>query len=116
MTTSNHTRSTRLAKTKIHQRQLKVREAFHPYQLNQNPNQRSKIGEIHLKGHWLIEAGFDIDTSVNVRVMEGCLVLTSAAQIEATPTGFAQLNQREQRVITEVIEEFLVKYKKQAAN
>ena len=78
MTNRNHTPSNHSAKTKIHQRQLKVRETFHAYQLNQNPHQRSPIGEIHLKGHWLIEAGFTIDTKVKVRVMEGCLVLTAS--------------------------------------
>ena len=65
-----------MAKTKNHQRQLKVREAYHSYQLNQNHHQRTPIGEIHLKGHWLIQAGFEIDSPMKVRVMEGCLVLT----------------------------------------
>jgi len=77
MTKRNHTPTTRQTKTKIEQRQLKVRETFHAYQLNQNPNQRSPIGEIHLKGHWLIKAGFEINTPVKVRVMDGCLVLTT---------------------------------------
>lgn len=31
---------------------------------------------IQLKGHWLNQAGFQINTPVKVRVMEGCLVLT----------------------------------------
>jgi hypothetical protein len=56
-------------------RQLKVKAAYHSYQLNQNP--RTPIGEIQLKGKWLIEAGFGIDTPVMVRVMEGCLVVTT---------------------------------------
>ena len=30
-----------------------------------------------LKGHWLIQAGFTIDSPVKVRIMQGCLVLTS---------------------------------------
>ena len=76
MTTGNDTLALPLAKTKTHQRQLKVREAYHSYQLSQNCNQRTPIGEIHLKGHWLIQAGFDIDMPVKVRVMEGCLVVT----------------------------------------
>jgi hypothetical protein len=29
-----------------------------------------------MKGHWLDQAGFTINTPVTVRVMEGCLVLT----------------------------------------
>ncbi|MFS1523876.1 SymE family type I addiction module toxin [Microbulbifer sp. 2304DJ12-6] len=31
---------------------------------------------IQMKGHWLRQAGFEINTSVKVRVMAGCLVLT----------------------------------------
>ncbi len=57
-------------------RQYKVRETYHSYQLKQNSRDRTPIGEIHLKGNWLIQAGFDIDTPVKVRVMEGCLVVT----------------------------------------
>ncbi|WP_353669768.1 SymE family type I addiction module toxin [Marinomonas sp. THO17] len=32
---------------------------------------------MHLVGHLLIKAGFEIDSPVKVSVMEGCLVLTS---------------------------------------
>ena len=77
MTKEHDTQALRLAKTKNQQRQLKVRESYHSYQLSQNCHQRTPIGEIHLKGHWLIKAGFEIDSPVKVRVMEGCLVLTS---------------------------------------
>ncbi len=77
MTKNNHTPSTHEAEIKFKQRQLKVCEAYHSYQLNQHPNHRSPVGEIHLKGHWLIEAGFNINTAVKVRVMNGCLVLTA---------------------------------------
>ena len=35
---------------------------------------------IQMKGHWLDQAGFSIDTPVTVRVMEGCLVLTTEQQ------------------------------------
>lgn len=77
MSTHHDTQALRLPKTKAHQRQLKVREAYHSYQLNQNTLERTPIGEIHLKGHWLIQAGFEIDTPVKVRVMEGCLVVTA---------------------------------------
>jgi len=108
MTTNNHTPTTRSTKTKIHQRQLKVREGLHAYQLNQNPSQRTDVAEIQLKGHWLIEAGFAIDAPVTVRVMEGCLVLTTPQQA-AMSTQFNQLKQREQQVITEVMDGFLVK-------
>jgi hypothetical protein len=32
---------------------------------------------IQLKGYWLQQAGFAINTPVKVRVMDGCLVLTT---------------------------------------
>lgn len=66
-----------LRETKNQERQLKIREAYHSYQPSQNCHQRTPISEIHLKGHWLIQARFEIDSPVKVRVMEGCLVLTS---------------------------------------
>jgi uncharacterized protein (DUF433 family) len=31
---------------------------------------------IQIKGYWLQQAGFEINTPVKVRVMKGCLVLT----------------------------------------
>ncbi|MEJ2611495.1 MAG: SymE family type I addiction module toxin [Candidatus Thiodiazotropha sp.] len=32
---------------------------------------------MQLKGHWLQQAGFEINALVKVRVMNGCLVLTT---------------------------------------
>lgn len=77
MTDDDDTPALRSAKIQAHQRQLKVRGAYHSYQLQQNCRDRTPIGEIHLKGHWLIQAGFEIDTPVRVRVMAGCLVVTA---------------------------------------
>ncbi len=74
MTEQHHKPGACLCKLKK-QRRLKVREGYHSYQLSQH--QRTPIGEIQLKGHWLIQAGFAIDTPVTVRVMEGCLVVTT---------------------------------------
>ncbi|WP_425428402.1 SymE family type I addiction module toxin [Agarilytica rhodophyticola] len=54
-----------------------MKETYQCYQLSQRCHQRTLIGEIHLKGHWLTKARFEIDSPVKVRVMEGCLVLTS---------------------------------------
>lgn len=67
MATCNSTSDARLCKIKKYRR-LKVREAYHSYQLSQNTPQRTTIGQIDLKGHWLIQAGFTIDTPVTVRV------------------------------------------------
>lgn len=77
MTDDDDTPALCSAKIQAHQRQLKVREAYHSYQLQQSCRDRTPIGEIHLKGHWLIKAGFEIDTPVRVRVMAGCLVVTA---------------------------------------
>ena len=77
MTTQHHTRASCSAKPLSRQRQLKVRETYHTYQLRQSCNDRTPIGEIDLKGHWLIQAGFNIDAPVMIRVMDGCLVLTT---------------------------------------
>ena len=77
MTKEHDTQALRLATSKNQQWQLKVREAYHSYQLSQNCCQRTPIMEVHLKGHWLIKAGVEIDSPVKVRVTEGCLVLTS---------------------------------------
>jgi len=88
-------------------RTLKVRESSHSYQQNQPSQQRTEIGQIELKGRWLIEAGFEINTSVKVRIMAGCLVLTSAPQPATSLKGFSQLNQREKQVIKDILKEFL---------
>lgn len=74
MATDHHKLGTCLCKLKK-QQQLKVKKGYYPYQLSQH--QRTPIGEIQLKGNWLIQAGFAIDSPVTVRVMDGCLVLTT---------------------------------------
>jgi len=106
MTSNNATPAFAQAKQ---QRQLKVCQACHSHQTNKL-GEVSPIGQILLKGHWLKQAGFEIDTLVKVRITEGCLILTAPSQATPLP-GFNQLNPREQRVITEVIQEFLVKDK-----
>jgi toxic protein SymE len=32
---------------------------------------------LQLKGYWLAQAGFTVDSPVTIRVMRGCLVLTA---------------------------------------
>ncbi len=63
--------------TPYKQRQLKVRETYHTYQLKQSCKDRTPIGEIHLKGNWLVKAGFAIDTPVTVEVKKGRIIVTS---------------------------------------
>ena len=78
MTVGNDTPNRRVTKSTVGQtRQVKVKETYHDYQLHQNSLTRTPIGEIQLKGNWLIKAGFPINAPVTIRVMEGCLVLTA---------------------------------------
>ena len=45
--------------------------------LKDNPGGAGRpIPWIQLKGYWLQQAGFEIDTPLKVRVMPGCLVVT----------------------------------------
>lgn len=37
----------------------------------------TKVPWIRMQGKWLEEAGFNVHSSVRVRVMKGCLVLTT---------------------------------------
>ncbi len=62
---------------RLKERQLKVRQSYYEYQLKHFWKDRTPIGQIELKGHWLVQAGFNIDQAVKVRVMPGCLVVTA---------------------------------------
>ena len=55
--------------------------------------------------YWLIEAGFKINTPIQVQIMQGCSVVT----IEPDPSlsGFNQLKQNEQRIMQDILGEFL---------
>jgi toxic protein SymE len=69
------TRIRRVTKSTVCQvRRLKVKAGYHGYQLAQA--KRTAIGQIELKGQWLIKAGFGIDQPVTVREMDKCLVVT----------------------------------------
>ena len=59
-------------------RRLKVRQTHHSYQFGQHGKNRTPIGEIHLKGHWLIKAGFAIDSPVTVQVKPGYIIVAKA--------------------------------------
>lgn len=79
MTNANDKAGTRLRHSKICQeRYIKVHEIHYEYRVKeQSPNSGCRsVPWINIKGHWLKQAGFDINTPVKVRVMEGCLVLT----------------------------------------
>jgi len=59
-------------------RRLKVKRGFYDYQGRQPLKQQSTIAEISLKGKWLAEAGFDVDSKVDVTVEDGRLTITTA--------------------------------------
>lgn len=80
MAESNSKSGTRLRKSKIcEQRYIKVNAIHYEYRTKEQPPNSGdrSVPWIQMKGHWLQEAGFDIDTPVTVRVMDGCLVLTT---------------------------------------
>jgi hypothetical protein len=58
-----------------HTRRIKTGQMIYDYR--RKDRSQAKVPWLQLKGHWLDKAGFAIDVPVTVRVMEGCLVLTT---------------------------------------
>lgn len=48
------------------------------YDYRRKDRSQARVPWLQLRGHWLEQAGFAIDTPVSVRVMDGCLVLIAA--------------------------------------
>ena len=59
-----------------HVRQVKMGRMIYEYKRKTANNTQAEVPWLRLKGHWLQEAGFGINSVVTVRVMERCLVLT----------------------------------------
>ena len=76
MTKANTTSLRDDSTTKQH-RQLKVKRGWYDYQGRQPLKQQSTIAEISLKGKWLADAGFTVDSNVDVCVEDGRLVITA---------------------------------------
>ena len=79
MANAKHTAKGRSIKSQVCQtRQIKVSQYHYMHPRKDNPlgNGRN-VPWIQLKGDWLQQAGFNIDTPIKVRVMDGCLVLTA---------------------------------------
>ena len=76
MTNANTTSLRDISTNKQH-RQLKVKRGWYDYQARQWINNRSTIAEINLKGKWLADAGFDVDSHVNVSIEQGRLTITT---------------------------------------
>ncbi len=76
MTKANTTSLRDDSTTKQHRR-LKVKRGWYDYQGRQPLKQQSTIAEISLKGKWLADAGFTVDSNVDVCIEDGRLVITS---------------------------------------
>jgi toxic protein SymE len=64
--------------TTCQERKIKVNQIHYMRQLKDDPAGAGRpVPWIQLKGYWLQQAGFEINTPVKVRVMNGCLVLTT---------------------------------------
>jgi toxic protein SymE len=65
-----------------------------------------RIPALTMKGQWLEAAGFTTSSKVEVRVMEGCIVLTAKPQepeLEAALRQASKLSARKQKQIAEFI-------------
>ena len=76
MTKANTTSLRDDSTTKQHRR-LKVKRGWYDYQGRQTRQQQSTIAEISLKGKWLADAGFTVDSKVDVCIEDGRLVITT---------------------------------------
>jgi toxic protein SymE len=78
MANRNSKSEVRLTKSKTCQeRNIKVNQIHYMRKLKDDPAGAGRpVPRIQLKGYWLQQAGFEINTPVKVRVMNGCLVLT----------------------------------------
>ncbi len=79
MADSNSKSGARLTQNPIRQeRHIKVNQIHYMRKLKDDPVGAGRpVPWIQLKGQWLNQAGFKINTPVKIRVMPGCLVLTA---------------------------------------
>ena len=74
MTNANTTPVSGDSTTKQHRR-LKVKRGWYDYQGRQTRQQQSTIAEINLKGKWLADAGFEINSNVEIQVQQRRIVI-----------------------------------------
>jgi hypothetical protein len=80
MANDNSKAGSRLRKSKsCEERYIKVNETHYEYRTkDQSPCSGCRtVPTIQMKGHWLQKAGFEINTPIKIRVMDGRLVLTA---------------------------------------
>ncbi len=81
MASSNSKSGTRLYKSKTcEERFIKVNQIHYDYRIKEQSSCCRSVPWINVKGFWLKDAGFEINTPVKIRVMQGCLVLTTEEQ------------------------------------
>ncbi len=60
-------------------RTLKVRKSYYTYQQKLNPRapykQHPPVPSVLMKGYWLNEVGFTVDTTLVIELGDGCLVI-----------------------------------------
>ena len=56
-------------------RRYKVKHSEWEYQLDEPWYRRDCVGEIQLKGKWLVSAGFDVGSYVTVAISQGQLII-----------------------------------------
>ena len=80
MANDNSKAGSRLRKSKsCEERYIKVNQTYYEYRTKEQHRYSScrSVPTIQMKGHWLKQAGFEIDTPIKIRVMDGCLVITT---------------------------------------
>lgn len=55
----------------------RVGQMLYEYRRKTHNDTQATVPWLQLKGHWLARAGFSVNAPVTVRVMQGCLVLTT---------------------------------------
>ncbi|WKB55981.1 SymE family type I addiction module toxin [Eleftheria terrae] len=67
------------SKLQRNERYLNVNGAFLPQDRSRQPPgvADTPVPWVRLRGKWLKDAGFEVDAQVRVRIMAGCLVLTT---------------------------------------
>ncbi len=70
------TRNSTQATPPCHIRKIKVGYHIYDYQRKNRRPPQATVPWLQLKGHWLHNAGFTINTRVTIKVTQGCLVLT----------------------------------------
>ena len=96
--TTPHRRS---PKSKVCQtRYIKVNEYTYVHKLKDDHIGAGRpVPLLQVRGYWLKQAGFEINTPVKVRVMDGCLVLTTQRQTDRGFQLFERLSEQDQAIV-----------------